>query len=186
MENLDSEVGADVRTGIKGNIHAVNFGVGVELIIEVATDVFGEFGLVKVVCKGTECFWLVSGCGMRNMRNRIMFRNYDKPGYFASFTSPREVIPGSSSSSASSTSSWSSGAGGGGSGGPPEGKHEPSSICRAIKSMRAAASLSRRWLVRSIWPRGWLRLERRQGSFTALMCFDSVIDEHKPFGAPNC
>ena len=28
-------------------------------------------------------------------------------------------------------------------------------------------------------------LDLRQGSLTALMCFDSVIDEHNPLGAPN-
>ena len=29
------------------------------------------------------------------------------------------------------------------------------------------------------------RLDRRQGSFTALICFDSVIDEQSPLGDPN-
>ena len=28
-------------------------------------------------------------------------------------------------------------------------------------------------------------LEHHHGSLTAQMCFDSVIDEHSPFGAPN-
>ena len=29
------------------------------------------------------------------------------------------------------------------------------------------------------------QLDRRQGSFTALICFDSMIDEQSPFGDPN-
>jgi hypothetical protein len=28
-------------------------------------------------------------------------------------------------------------------------------------------------------------LEQHQGFFIALMCFDSVIDEQRPFGAPK-
>jgi hypothetical protein len=49
----------------------------------------------------------------------------------------------------------------------------------------ADASLSRREFVTSICFKALYRLERRQGSLTAMMCFDSVIDEHKPFGEPK-
>jgi hypothetical protein len=55
---------------------------------------------------------------------------------------------------------------------------EPLSIPRDLKSIRQAASLSSRWLVSSICPRASKWLERRQGSLTAFMCLDSVIDEH--------
>lgn len=61
----------------------------------------------------------------------------------------------------------------------------PASIPRAPKSTRDAASLSRRWLDMSIWPRALCLLDHRQGSFTALICFDSVIEEHNPFGEPK-
>ena len=59
------------------------------------------------------------------------------------------------------------------------------SIPRRTKSVCMAANLSRCVLVVSICIVALYRLDRRHGSFTDLMCFDSVIDEHKPFGAPN-
>ena len=52
-------------------------------------------------------------------------------------------------------------------------------------STQNAASLLRHWLISNIWPRGSFRLDQHQGFLTALMCFDSVIDEQSPFGAPN-
>ena len=64
-------------------------------------------------------------------------------------------------------------------------KRSPWSIPRSAKSMRAAASLSDRWFVINICPRGWLRLDRRHGTLTAVICLDSVIDEQRPFGAPK-
>lgn len=56
---------------------------------------------------------------------------------------------------------------------------------RRTKSVRIAVSLSRRVLVVIICIVALYRLDRRQGSFTALICFDSVIDEQRPLGAPN-
>lgn len=64
-------------------------------------------------------------------------------------------------------------------------KTDPDNIPRLWKSTLAAASLSKRSLVLSISPRGWFLLDRRQGFLTAIMCFDSVIEEHRPFGAPK-
>ena len=61
----------------------------------------------------------------------------------------------------------------------------PSSMPRLAKSTRAAASLSSRWSVSSIWLSALKRLERCYGSFTALICLDSVIEEQRPFGAPK-
>lgn len=62
---------------------------------------------------------------------------------------------------------------------------EPDIIPCSVKVLRAYDILSSREFVRSICISALNRLERRQGSFTALMCFDSVIDEHKPLGEPN-
>ena len=62
----------------------------------------------------------------------------------------------------------------------------PSSISSEVKWMRAAASLLMRWFMMSICPSGLFFPERRYGRLTALMCFDSVIEEQSPFGAPNC
>ena len=64
-------------------------------------------------------------------------------------------------------------------------KTDPLSIPRLAKSTRAADSLSRREFVVSICFSASQRLDRRQGSFTTLMCFDSVMDEQSQFGAPN-
>ena len=47
-----------------------------------------------------------------------------------------------------------------------------------------AVSLLSRWLESRICSRALRRLDLRQGFFTARMCIDSVIEEHKPFGAP--
>lgn len=60
-----------------------------------------------------------------------------------------------------------------------------SSIPRRVKSTRAADSLSRRWFMYSICFRALYLFERRQGCLTALICLDSVIEEHRPLGAPN-
>ena len=54
------------------------------------------------------------------------------------------------------------------------------------KSTAAAASLSIHWFVSNIWPSALYLLERLHGSFTALICFDSVIDVQRLFGVPNC
>ena len=62
---------------------------------------------------------------------------------------------------------------------------EPVIIPRSVKAIRANDILSKRELVRSICESALNRLERRQGSFTALICFDSVMDEHRPLGEPN-
>ena len=64
-------------------------------------------------------------------------------------------------------------------------RHMPLSMPHLLKSALAAASLSVCWLLRSIWPRVSKWLDCCQGSFTALMCFNSVMDEHRPFGAPK-
>lgn len=48
---------------------------------------------------------------------------------------------------------------------------------RNMKSTRDADSLSMRWFVMSIWPNTWKQLDRHQGSFMALICFDSVIED---------
>ena len=55
----------------------------------------------------------------------------------------------------------------------------------SVKILRANDILSNREFVRSICSSALYRLERRHGSFTALICFDSVMDEHRPFGEPN-
>ena len=68
----------------------------------------------------------------------------------------------------------------------PEVSNGPSSILRTAKLTWDAASLSKRWFVNSFWLSAWLQLEQHQGSLTALMCLDSVLDEQRPFGAPNC
>ena len=64
-------------------------------------------------------------------------------------------------------------------------KHVPSSMPHLVKSTQVAASLSSRELVISICPKASQRLDCLQGSFTALMCFDSVIEEQRPFGVLN-
>ena len=61
----------------------------------------------------------------------------------------------------------------------------PRSMPCDLKSMCAAASLSICWLVMSIWLSGSHQFESQYGFLTAPMCFDSVIDEQRPFGAPN-
>ena len=61
----------------------------------------------------------------------------------------------------------------------------PLSIPQFMKSLRAAINWSSRWFVTSIWPSAWFLFDRRQGSLTALICLDSVIDEQTPFGAPK-
>jgi hypothetical protein len=55
----------------------------------------------------------------------------------------------------------------------------------SVWAREAEESLSIREFVSNIWFKALKRLERRQGSFTALMCLDSVIEEHKPFGDPK-
>src|SRR5229473_5780952 len=60
-----------------------------------------------------------------------------------------------------------------------------SSMPHAVKSAWDAAILSSCWLVNNIWPRASYQFEHLHSSLTALMCFDSVIEEHKPLGAPN-
>jgi len=99
------------------------------------------------------------------------------PGRDASLTT---YVDGSSSTAPSSLSSRSNRIAS-----IPTGRSGPSSMLCSVKCRRAPASLSRRWLVTSICPRASNLFERRQGSLTARICFDSVIDEHRPFGAPN-
>jgi len=62
---------------------------------------------------------------------------------------------------------------------------EPVIIPCSVKVLRANDILSKREFVRSICTSALYRLERRQVSFTTLICFDSIIDEHKPLGEPN-
>ena len=62
---------------------------------------------------------------------------------------------------------------------------ERGSILWASKLAREAAGNESRWLVWSICPMALCLLDHCQGFFTAVMCFDSVIDVHSPFGAPN-
>ena len=64
-------------------------------------------------------------------------------------------------------------------------RHVPLSILWAEKLTCTAASLSRRWFVSSICPRALNLLDRCQGYFTALICFDSIMEEQRPFGDPN-
>lgn len=64
-------------------------------------------------------------------------------------------------------------------------RHVPLSMPRLAKLVRAAESLSSRWLVTSIWPRALCLFDRRYGFFTAVICLFSVIDEYSPFGAPK-
>lgn len=64
-------------------------------------------------------------------------------------------------------------------------RQSPSSMPRSVKSARAVASLSKRWFVNSIRYIALYLFERRHGSFTALICFDSVMEEQSPFGAPK-
>jgi hypothetical protein len=56
----------------------------------------------------------------------------------------------------------------------------PAIIPCSEKTRCAKAILSMREFVRSISTKALCRLERRQGSFTAFICFDSVMEEHKP------
>lgn len=51
-------------------------------------------------------------------------------------------------------------------------------ISCAMKLVCAAASLSRHWFVSNICPSTLNLLNHCHNSFTALMCFDSVMDEH--------
>lgn len=64
-------------------------------------------------------------------------------------------------------------------------KQVPSSMPRDVKSIRAAINLSMRELIMSIWLSASYRFDRRHGFLTAVICFDSVIDEQSPFGAPK-
>ena len=64
-------------------------------------------------------------------------------------------------------------------------KHVSFNIWHFVKSTREVANLSSHWFVTSIWPSALKQFEWCKGSFTALICFDSMIDEHKPFGAPK-
>ena len=64
-------------------------------------------------------------------------------------------------------------------------KHVPLSMPQLAKSARVAANLCSHELVMSICPKAFQRLDHLQGSFTALMCLDSVIEEQSLFGAPN-
>ena len=62
---------------------------------------------------------------------------------------------------------------------------ESSSIPRFAKSERAAANCTSLWFVVSIWLSALFLFDRRQGSLTARICWDSVIEELIPFGAPK-
>ena len=62
---------------------------------------------------------------------------------------------------------------------------EPAIIPCSAKVLRANDILSKREFVRSICSSALCQLEHRQGSFTALICFDSVMEKHKPLGEPN-
>lgn len=64
-------------------------------------------------------------------------------------------------------------------------RHVPLSIPCWVKLTCDVASLPRHWLVRSICPSALYRFNRCQGSFTALICCDSVMEEHRPLGAPK-
>ena len=64
-------------------------------------------------------------------------------------------------------------------------KTDPLSILQLAKLTHAANSLLRWEFVVSICSSASQRLDRRQGSFTTLMCFDSVMNEQSPFRAPN-
>jgi len=55
----------------------------------------------------------------------------------------------------------------------------------AIKLLHMAASLSKHWLMVSIWPSAWYLLEQCHGFFTTVMWRDLVIDKHSPPGAPK-
>ena len=54
-----------------------------------------------------------------------------------------------------------------------------------VNRTRAAVSFSMRRFVSMIWWMALYRLDRRHGRLTAVICFDSVMDEHSPFGAPK-
>ena len=54
----------------------------------------------------------------------------------------------------------------------------------APKWAQNAARPSVCWLIVSIWHRALYWFDQCHGFLTALMCFDSVIDEQMPFGAP--
>ena len=64
-------------------------------------------------------------------------------------------------------------------------KTESSSIPQLAKSTCTATSLSRWAFVVSICFSASQQLDHCQGSFTAGIHFDLVIDEHSPFGALN-
>src|SRR5216684_29823 len=49
---------------------------------------------------------------------------------------------------------------------------------RCTKSLRAAFSLLRHWFVSNICPKASCWLKRHHSRFTAMMCHDSVMDEH--------
>ena len=59
------------------------------------------------------------------------------------------------------------------------------SIPQFEKSVQAAVSWSICWFVTKICPRGWFWFEQHQGSLTALMCLDSVVEEQSLLGAPK-
>jgi len=61
----------------------------------------------------------------------------------------------------------------------------PCNMPRDEKSARAAANLSFHVLMVSICFSASYLLDRRHGFLTAVMCFDSVIDEQRPFGTPK-
>ena len=63
-------------------------------------------------------------------------------------------------------------------------KAVPSSIPQLVKSMCAAASLLRWEFVVSICLNALQQLDQHHGSFTTLICFNSVMNEQSPLGAP--
>ena len=54
-----------------------------------------------------------------------------------------------------------------------------------MKCTWAAVSFSICQFVSMIWWMALYQLDHHHECLTAAMCFDSVIDEHSPFGAPK-
>ena len=61
----------------------------------------------------------------------------------------------------------------------------PVIIPRSEKVLHTNDILSKWEFVQSICSSARYQLEHCQGSFTDLMCFDSIMEEHKPLGEPN-
>ena len=64
-------------------------------------------------------------------------------------------------------------------------RHVPQSIPQEVKSTCVAASLSLRVFMVSICFRASYWLDCCHGFLTAMICFDLVIKEQRPFGAPK-